>query len=144
VGYLVTPDGGAPSTLVLGHGTTTVVRGLTEGSSYSFTVAAVTGSGVGPASDPVGPITIGAPATVSNLRVTRIAKGRVKVGFKPGNDNGAAVKKFTATCGTKSASGKVSPLVVRGLKPGKVYTCWVTATNSRGKSAAVASGGVRA
>ena len=42
-GYLVTPSSGK-AVFVSGGGTTTVVRGLTEGSTYTFTVAAVSGA----------------------------------------------------------------------------------------------------
>ena len=149
----MTPSGGAVAvapTLVLGHGTTTVIRGLTEGSTYTFTVAAVTGAGAGTASDPVGPITIGAPAAASSVHATRVAKGAIQVAFKPGNNNGAAITNFTATCRTfaqagVSKSGAKNPITVTGLKAGKVYHCVVKATNSRGTGVSSAvSGGARA
>ena len=113
------------------------------GSSVTFTVAAVTGSGAGPASDGVS-VTIGTPAAVTHVTVTSAGKGALKVAFKAGSGNGAAITGFKATCGTKSASGKASPLVVRGLKAGKSYTCTVTAANSRGTGAAARSNAAKA
>lgn len=146
-GYLVTPTSGSTAltpTFVLGHGTTTNVLGLTEGTSYTFTVAAVTGSGPGPASAPIGPITIGAPAKPSAVRATAAGRTAIKVSFKAGRNNGAAITGFVATCGSKSTRGKASPLTVKGLTAGKTYTCTVAAVNSRGKGAAARSGSVKA
>jgi len=143
VGYLVTPSSG-PATFVLGHGTTTNVLGLTEGSSYTFTVAAVTGSGVGPASSPTASITIGAPAAATNLKAAHAGKGAIKVSFKAGRNNGAAITGFAATCGSKSVLGKASPLTVHGLTAGKSYTCTVRSANSRGTSAAARSNRAKA
>ena len=140
-GYLVTPSTGTAK-FVPGGGTTTKISPLAFGSSVSFTVAAVTGSGVGPSAS-IGPVTIGTPAPATSVHVAHVAKGAVKVAFKAGASNGAAIKRFTATCGSKSASGTASPLVVKGLTAGKTYTCTVTATNSRGTGAAARSAAVK-
>jgi hypothetical protein len=142
-GYLITPSTGS-AVFVAGHGTTTLVKGpFAFGSTVGFTVAAVTGAGVGPQSAGVS-VTIGTPATVTHLKATTAGKGAIKVSFKAGASNGAAIKSFTATCGSKSASGKASPLTVKGLTPGKSYTCSVTATNSRGKGALARSSATKA
>jgi Fibronectin type III domain len=117
-----------------------VVKGLTNGVTYSFTVSAENGFVAGPASVHTVNITAGAPAASSVTHVARIAKGAVKVTFKAGASNGAPIKSFTATCKssnggkTKSKSGKGSPIVVNGLTAKKTYRCSVTATNSRGTS----------
>jgi len=147
VGYLVTPSSGSTAltpTLVLGHGTTTEVLNLTEGSSYTFTVAAVTGSGVGPASTATASVTIGTPASPAAVTAASAGKTAIKVSFKAGSGNGAAITGFLAKCGTKYAAGKASPLTVKGLKAGKSYTCTVRAANSRGVGAAARSGSVKA
>jgi len=142
-GYVITPSTGSPVT-VLGHGTTTLMKGpFTFGSTVSFTVAAVSGSGVGPASAGVS-VTIGTPAAPHAVHVANAGKGAVKVAFQAGASNGAAIKRFTATCGSKSASGTASPLIVKGLKAGGTYTCTVTAANSRGTGAAARSAAVKA
>lgn len=134
VGYLVTPSSGK-AVLVLGPGTTTVMQGpYAFGILIQFTVAAVTGAGVGPASVGVG-VTIGTPAAPQAVTVSHAGKGAVKVAFKAGASNGAAITGFTATCGLHSASGKASPVTVKGLAAGKPYNCTVAATNSRGKGA---------
>jgi hypothetical protein len=134
VGYLVTPATGK-AVLVLGPGTTTVMAGpYAYGVLIQFTVAAVTGAGVGPASVGVG-VTIGTPAAPQVVTARPAGKGAVKVAFKTGASNGAAITGFTATCGRHSASGKASPVTVKGLHAGTSYNCTVAATNSRGRGA---------
>jgi hypothetical protein len=144
VGSLITPTGSGTPYFLLGHGSTTVIYGLTDGAQVSFTVAVVTGSGVGPASAATATITIGAPAAVTNLKATNAGNGAIRLSFKAGKDNGAAIKGFVATCGSKSTLGKASPITVKGLTAGKTYTCTVAAANSRGKGASARSGSVKA
>jgi large repetitive protein len=140
-GYVVTPflaGVAQTSTIIPGQGTTTVVKNLLNGVIYTFTVAAENGITVGPASDPTAPITVGASSAVAALRVTRVAKGSLRIAFNAPANNGAPITSYTARCassdhgapGTKSA--KAGPLTVSRLTAGKTYTCTVTATNSRG------------
>ena len=141
-GYQITPFAGtgalAPITVNGVNSTSVVVTGLTEGSTYTFTVAAITGSGVGPQSDPTGPVTIGTPATPSSVSASKVMNGAIKVSFKAPKNNGAAIAKYTAKCTssnggtTRSWSHLSTHVTVRRLTPGKKYTCTVTATNSRG------------
>ena len=152
-GYVVTPSlNGVPQVPVLvpGIGTTTVISGLANGQTYTFTVAAETGRTVGPASAPTGPVTIGSPTAPTAMSVTHAGSGAVKVSFKaPKHTNGAAITKYTATCnsagrGTRSQAGKSSPLKVTGLSHGKTYHCTVRATNRRGNGAAAKSATIKA
>lgn len=139
VGYLITPSSGS-AVLILGPGTTTKLKGpYTAGATVFFTVAAVTGAGVGPASVGVG-VSIGSPAAPQAVTAHRVGKGVIKVAFKAGPGNGSPITGFTATCGLHSASGKASPLIVKGLTVGKSYKCTAAATNSRGTSAPARSG----
>jgi hypothetical protein len=140
-GYVVTPYlGGVAQTakLIPGHGTTTVMTSLTNGLAYTFTVAAENGSAAGPASAMTAPITAGAPAVVTGLHVTRVAKGALKITFGVPANNGAPITSYTATCASKNKgapNGKVAkkgPLTVTGLTAGKTYTCTVKAANKRG------------
>ncbi len=140
-GYIVTPflDGVIqPPTLIPGTGTTTVIKGLTNGLTYTFTIAAESGRAIGPASAETAAVTVGTPTAASALKVKRVAKGAVKVSFKaPKKANGAAIKSYAATCrsgagAARSTSGHAGPLTVRHLTPGKKYTCTVRATNRRG------------
>ena len=56
----------------------------------------------------------------------------VTVNFTPGNDGGATITGYTATCGSQTAVGTASSLTVTGLNNGTPYNCSVTATNSAG------------
>ena len=152
-GYMVTPflNGVAqPSVLVPGTPTTTVISGLQNGQTYTFTVAAETGRTVGPASVQTGPVTVGAPTAPTAMNVTHMSAGTVKVSFKaPKHNNGSAVTGYTATCssagrGTRSKSGTSSPLVLTGLTRGKTYHCTVRAKNHRGTGSAARSATVKA
>jgi titin len=132
------------TTTKTGNGTTSpiTVSSLTNSKAYSCTVKATNAKGSSVASGAVsvtpksttitvpGAPTIGA-ATVGNAQIT--------VAFTASTSGGTAAT-FTATCGTKTASGTASPLVVTGLTNGTAYTCTVTATNTSGTS--VASGAV--
>ena len=146
-GYIVTPYVGSVavpelSRLIPGNEfqapTTTVLKGLTNGVAYRFTVQAENGFVAGPASEFSGTVTVGAPAAATALKVTRLAKGILKVGFTAPRNNGAAIKTYTVTC--KSSNGgklraktvKAGPVTVNGLTSGKTYRCTVRATNSRG------------
>jgi hypothetical protein len=140
VGYEVTPflNGVAQSaTLIPGLGTTTVISGLTNGQTYTFTIAAEGGRSVGPASTPTGPLTVGSPTAPTALKVSRVSMDTVNVSFKASRNNHAAITKYTATCtsrvgGAQSKSGNASPIVVTGLANDRTYTCSVRATNRRG------------
>jgi len=140
-GYVVTPYLGTVaqlSVLIPGHGTTTVVSGLTNGLTYTFTVTAENGLVEGPPSVMSSSVTVGAPAAVTVAHVSRVAKGVVKVGFGAPRNNGSPITKYTATCSssnggvTRSKSARTGPVTVSGLTPGKSYTCTVKATNARG------------
>jgi trimeric autotransporter adhesin len=140
-GYIVTPylNGVAQApTLIPGLGTTTVIKGLISGDTYTFTVAAENGLSAGPMSVMTTPVTIGAPGPASAVKVAATARGSVKVSFGPARGNGAPIKSYAATCvssnggKTRTRAGKTSPLTVTGLTAGKSYRCTVAATNSRG------------
>ncbi len=146
-GYVVTPYLGTVAqlpVLIPGHGTTTVVSGLTNGATYTFTVIAENGLVEGPPSVMSGPVTVGTPAAPSALKVTKDGKRALRIAFGVPKNNGAPITKYTATCTssnggvTKTKSAKAGPLTVTGLTSGKTYTCTVTATNSRGTGKASA------
>jgi hypothetical protein len=145
-GYVITSylNGVAQTlTLIPGAGTTTVIPGLTNGQSYTFTIAAESGRLLGPASAPTGPVLVGTPTAATALKVSRASAGAIKVAFKPSRKNGSKITKYTATCSSSngragSKSGKSGPLTVTGLTRGKNYRCAVRATNHRGTGPASA------
>ncbi|MFZ4858937.1 MAG: fibronectin type III domain-containing protein [Desulfuromonadaceae bacterium] len=144
-GYTVTsmPSGGLDSnagTTALSH----TITGLTNGTSYTFTVTASNSAGTSTASAasnaviPVAALTVpGAPtigtATGSDAQAT--------VTFTPpANNGGSAITGYTVTSspGGNTISGPASPLTVTGLINRTSYTFTVTATNSVGTSGASA------
>ena len=144
-GYIVTPylNGVAQiPTLRPGPGTTTVIRGLIPGDTYTFTIAAENGLVAGPASVMTPPVTIGVPGSPTALKVARTGKGSVRVSFRAPSGNGAPITSYTASCvsanggKTRTKSARSGPLTVTGLTVGKSYNCAVTAINSRGSGRA--------
>lgn len=112
-----------------------VVKGLTNGKTYTFTVKASNKMGTGPASAksnsviPIGPP--GAPravkATAGNKQAT--------VSFKaPSSNGGSPITSYEAISnpGKIKATGKKTRLTVKGLTNGKTYTFNVRAVNAAG------------
>ncbi len=65
------------------------------------------------------------PATPGN--------GQASVSFSPpANNGGSSITGYTATCGSATASGATSPIVVTGLVNGVSVPCTVSATNIAG------------
>ena len=136
-------DGGDALGLWSGNSSPIVVGGLTNGKTYTCTVKASNGSGLGPASLPSPPIVISAvPGVPGPPTIGTVVGGdsSATVTFTAGNPGSAPIEDFTASC--TSANGGVpasgldvgSPIVVSGLDNGRTYTCAVTERNSFGDS----------
>src|ERR1035437_8543587 len=136
-GYTVTSTpGGIAAT---GSASPITVTGLTNGTSYTFTVVATNASGnssASSASNSVIPSTVpGAPtigtATAGNAQAT--------VTFTaPASNGGSAITGYTVTSnpGSITKTGTTSPIVVTGLTNGTAYTFTVVATNANGNGLA--------
>ena len=115
------------------------VSGLSNGISVSCTVTATNAQGVSPASGASNSVTPVSAATAPGAPVIGLAvagNAQVTVNFSPpGNDGGAAISIYTATCGPVSAGGNGSPITVFGLTNGVAVSCTVVATNNVGTSA---------
>jgi hypothetical protein len=120
-----------------GSGSPIVVPGLTNGTSYTFTVTATNPAGTGPASAPSNAITPAALPSPPLLVTAEPRDGKALVSFHaPLSDGGSPVTSYTVTAspGGATASGSSSPITVTGLTNGTTYTFTVTASTSIGTS----------
>ena len=144
-GYVITPYIGATAQTPVDDNNPTPtsydVTGLTNGTTYTFEVAATNGVGTGlssPASNAVTPITVpGQPTSV----VVTAGKGSVKLTWHAAASNGgSAVTHYVVKPSTGSAKtvGNVTSYTFTGLTNGTAYTFTVAATNAAGTGAASA------
>jgi len=118
------------------NGSSITVTGLTNGTSYTFTVTANNrgGDATSPPSQPVTPATVPLAPTITGLPTT--GNGTVSISFTDGANGGSAIDLYTATSsqGNKTGTSTASPITVTGLTNGTSYTFTVTAHNSEGTS----------
>ena len=143
-GYTVTPYiGAAAQAPTSGAASPINVTGLTNGTAYTFTVAATNSVGTGAASAASTSVT---PATIPDApAITGITSGngQATIAFTaPAFNGGAAITSYTGNCGGVTATGASSPLTVTGLTNGTTYNCTVAATNIVGPSLASTSSSV--
>jgi chitodextrinase len=138
-GYDVFEGGSAASGLVAG--TSFTVTGLTNGTTYSFTVDAVNGAQLhsaqsSPASGtPVAPVT--APGAPSGLTASA-GNAQVSLSWQaPSSDGGAAVTSYNVyQGGRKAATVSGTGATVKNLANGTAYSFTVTAVNKAGEGPA--------
>ncbi|CAB4345573.1 unannotated protein [freshwater metagenome] len=132
-----------PTKTATGDASPIVVPGLTNGTSYTFTVKATNSRGDSPASAASAAVTPRALPPVPTSVVASPGDGVASVSFAAGaGPVSSTATSYTVTAvedPTKTATGSTSPIVVTGLANGTSYTFTVKATNSRGDSAASAA-----
>jgi hypothetical protein len=151
--YTVTPFiGSTAQTPVTVSGsppaTTATVTGLTNGSSYTFTVSATNSSGTGPTSAPSNAVTPSAlPGAPTGVTATADNASAAVSWTAPTTTGGSAITSYTVTpfIGstaqtpvTVSGSPPATTATVTGLTNGSSYTFTVSATNANGTGPASA------
>jgi hypothetical protein len=118
--------------------TTRVFTGLTNGTSYRFTVAGVNGQGVGQESALSPPLMIGLPAAPTAVGAVT-GNGRATVHWTAPSGNGSAITRYSVTpyIGTTAQTVRtfdpsVTTRTITGLTNGQVYTFKIAAANARG------------
>ena len=134
--YTVTSNpGGFSST---GAALSRTVTGLTNGTSYTFTVTALNGVGSGPSSAPsvaVTPATV--PGTPTGVSATPGGNQATFFFTAPMNNGGSNITGYTVTCSPSGTiTGAGSPITLAGLTNGVLHSCNVTANNVMGVSVA--------
>lgn len=135
--YTVTSSPDEATVVVAAINLTAVVTGLTNGTSYTFTVTATNAVGAGDSSAPsnaVVPATV--PGTPTGAAATA-GDGQATVTWSaPTSDGGRPVTGYTVTSSpggiTATSSASSLTAVVTGLANGTPYTFAVTATNEVG------------
>ena len=138
-GYTITSAPGGVSKSVPADTTSTTIDGLTNGTTYTFTVTATNVVGVSPASNASNEVTPAAPATVPD-RVdkpqAKVKNRKVVIRWEPVSSNGSDLISYTVASNRghlKTVPPGKTKVVFRKLKPGR-YKFNVTATNNVGDS----------
>ncbi len=142
--YTVTASPGGSSATVSGSTLSATVSGLTNGTSYTFSVIATNSQGSGTASDPSSSVTPSSgTATVPDAPPTPTGTGgpsQVTLNWSaPASNGGAAITSYTVQTfqggtlvSTLSVTAPSTSVVVAGLTNGLSYTFDVAALNSIG------------
>ncbi|MDT7579588.1 MAG: hypothetical protein QOK35_852, partial [Pseudonocardiales bacterium] len=147
IGYVVTTTGAAAPAPVTVTGTTATITGLTNGSAYTFTVAAKNGAGTGPVAGPTAGVTPRAPTApvAPTIGAAARANASATVRWTPNGNGGSPVTRFDVRVvnansllqvgALRPAVAGATSLAVTGLTNGTGYRFQVRAVNAIGTGA---------
>lgn len=151
-GYVITPSANstalAPITLTswTTSGTTlsATVPGLTNGTPYRFTVAAINAAGPGAPSTATKAVTpLTTPGAPTGLGLTTTTTTATLSWARPGDDGGSTITGYTVTVTssgnvttTANLTRSTTTYTAKNLTPGSTYTFTVAATNAAGTGVA--------
>ncbi|MBW8792616.1 MAG: fibronectin type III domain-containing protein [Streptomyces sp.] len=137
-----TSDGSAPDPTpeVTVEGTTAQVTGLVNGTSYSFTVAAVNPVGTGPATGPVAATPASVPDAPKDVTATA-GDASAALTWTPQGNGGSPITSYQVYLadGTLKKTVATTSTTVTGLTNGTAYSFYVVAVNAVGSSPASAT-----
>ena len=135
--YTVRASGGG-STTVGGGTTTATVGGLSNGTTYTFTVVATNEVGNSPAGGPSNAVVPAGPPGPPNLTNADPSVGCVSLAWSAADPNGSAVLRYEVSIngGGWQSVGNTTSHRVCGLQEGTTYTFQVRAVNGVGPGAA--------
>ena len=142
-GYVVTPYVGThalSARVVSASHKSEVIRGLANGRTYRFKVAARNPSGTGPLSSPTNAVTVGTPTAPTRVRAAAFAGKALVHWAAPANDSGSRIVGYVVIPYRNGVAqpaqvfkNRATAEMIKGLRPGKPYTFRVIARNARGK-----------
>ena len=137
-GYQYSVDGGATWQDSLGSTSPITISGLTNGTSYTVELRAVSAAGAGGASNSESATPYAAPDATSNATTSYVAgSGTATVSWVAPNDNGAAISTYTVTAfsaligGTQVTTCTTATLscTLTGLSNGTTYYISIQSVN---------------
>src|SRR6266566_3160887 len=146
-GYVVTTFIGTAQqskTTVDAATNSTTITGLTNGTTYSFSVVATNAAGTGPSSS-TSATPSNLPSAPLNVSATASGSDRVTVSWQtPASEGGSPiisymVTPYQGTTALAPVTTTTSPVTVTGLISSSTYTFSVAATNTNGTGAAATS-----
>jgi hypothetical protein len=143
--YTVTASDGTTATAAA-TATSVTVTGLTNGTTYTFTVKASNAIGASPASAASNAVTPAGPPYAPVITSLVPGNGQATLTWSAPGDGGEPITGYTLTVepggATYSAAATATSATVTGLTNGTAYTIAVTATSSLGTGAAATAGPV--
>jgi len=154
--YTITPYIGSEAqtpTVITGSppAISATIHGLTNGTTYTFTVQAASATGVGPvssSSNAVTPTPLTAPTAPGNVTASAATNQALVSWSPPASEGGSLITSYTVTPYIGSSAQtpielpeSATSTVVKGLADGTAYTFTVTATNAVGTSPASGASG---